>query len=233
MDDTDQLSDISLQRLSTAEVVANTLMGLIVSGTLRAGEPLRENSLAKRLGISRNSLREGIRLLEQSRLVKYEMHRGSVVSTPTIEDLEDLYRTRLHIELAAVRCVPSEEELRQLDETFEKLKVGTTTHDLSTIVAADLSLHQAIVKLLRSERIDAFYAKVCRELVFYFTVLSRADEEYVNPQEPILARHREIYEAVREGRRDDAAKLLEEHILQNSARLKEIMSAEGFSLTKA
>lgn len=230
MNESDDISDITLQRLSTAEVVANTLMGLIVSGTLRAGEPLRENSLAKRLGISRNSLREGIRLLEQSRLVKYEMHRGSVVSTPTIEDVEDLYRTRLHLELAAVRCVPSDEELRELEETFENLKQGTKTHDLSAIVAADLSLHQAIVKLLRSERIDAFYAKVCRELVFYFTVLSYADEEYANPQEPILARHREIYEAVRDGRREEAATLLEEHILRNADRLKEIMSAEGFSL---
>lgn len=229
----DNQPDISLQRMSTAEVVADTLMSLIVSGKLKAGEPLRENGLAKRLGISRNSLREGIRLLEQSRLVKYEMHRGSVVSTPTVEDLEDLYRTRLHLELAAARCVPSEDELRELREVFETLEQETRTHNVSAIVAADLSLHQAIVKLLRSERIDFFYAKVCRELVFYFTVLSYADEEYINPQEPILARHQEIYDAICDGRREEAAALLEEHIMQSMVRLREILSAEDFAIPDA
>ena len=71
--------DIAIQRQSTAEVVADTLMRMIVSGALPAGVPLRESSLAPKLGISRNSLREGIRLLEQSRLVQYEIHRGAVV----------------------------------------------------------------------------------------------------------------------------------------------------------
>jgi DNA-binding GntR family transcriptional regulator len=225
----DNLPDISLQRVSTAEVVADTLTHLIVSGSLKAGEPLRENSLSKKLGISRNSLREGIRLLEQSRLVKYEMHRGSVVSTPTVEDLEDLYRTRLHLELSAARCVPTDDEVQAIRRAFENLKQKTLTHDAIAIVMADLGLHQQIVKLLHSERIDAFYSKLCRELVFYFTVLSYEDEEYLNPQEPILHRHGEICDAIYEGRPEEAASLLSEHILLNYERLREILSAEDSS----
>ncbi|MBC9927993.1 MULTISPECIES: GntR family transcriptional regulator [unclassified Leucobacter] len=217
--------DIALHRMSTAEVVADTLMRMIVSGALQAGEPLRESSLAGRLGISRNSLREGIRLLEQSRLVKYEIHRGSVVSTPSVSDLEDLYRTRLHIELAAAQCTADDEQLETISVAFEALQASVALQEAEPIVAADLNLHQAIVGLLRSKRISEFYAQLRKELVFYFTVLSYADEEFVNPEEPIVARHQEIYDAICGRQPDTAVKLMREHIMQNFERLKEILIA--------
>lgn len=211
--------------MSTAEVVAETLMRMIVAGDLQAGEPLRESSLAARLGISRNSLREGIRLLEQSRLVKYEIHRGAVVSTPTVKDLEDLYRTRTHLELLAVQQEPTPEELERIHEAFEALTRSTKSQLPEPIVAADLALHQTIVDLLRSERLSAYYGQIRKELVFYFTVLSYADEEYVNPEEPIVARHQEIYDAICEGRGAEAAELMGEHIQENFLRLREIIEA--------
>ncbi|KAB1642544.1 GntR family transcriptional regulator [Gulosibacter chungangensis] len=216
-------TDISLQRRSTAEVVSDTLMRLIVEGELKAGAPLRESSLATRLGISRNSLREGIRLLEQSRLVKYEVHRGAVVSTPTLKDLDDLYRTRLMLETMAVQEIPSPEALEEVERTFEQLKESVESKEVEPIVNADLAFHHAIVGLLESERLSAFYEQISKEMIFYFTVLSYADEEYANPDEPILARHTEIVEAIRRGRRAEASELVTAHIMANFARLKEIL----------
>lgn len=217
--------DIAIQRQSTAEVVADTLMGMIVSGALAAGAPLRESSLATRLGISRNSLREGIRLLEQSRLVKYEIHRGAVVSTPTVADLEDLYRTRLQIELMAIREPADDATLATIDEAFTALTRATKSLEAEPIVAADIALHEAIVGLLRSERMSAFYSQIRKEMVFYFTVLSYADEEYARPEEPIVARHQEIVDALKSGRREDAAELLRTHIWENFERLKTILES--------
>ncbi len=219
-----EMTDISLHRVSTAEAVADALVGLIVSGTLKAGEPLRESSLATKLGISRNSLREAIRLLERSRLVKYEIHRGAVVSTPTLKDLDDLYRTRRQLELAGVQQEPSEEQLRAITAAFELLSETSKKNAVEPIVAADLALHQAIVDLLDSERISSFYRQICKELVFYFTVLSYTDEEYVNPEESIISRHSGIYDAIIAGDRALAHTLLEAHIEENYARLREILT---------
>ncbi|MGO1544072.1 MAG: GntR family transcriptional regulator [Gulosibacter sp.] len=216
-------TDISLQRRSTAEVVSDTLMRLIVDGDLKAGEPLRESSLAARLGISRNSLREGIRLLEQSRLVQYEVHRGAVVSSPTLADLDDLYRTRLMLESMAVQEIPSPEAVAAIDTAFEELKSAVDSKEVEPIVTADIALHQAIVGLLGSERLSSFYEQISKEMIFYFTVLSYTDEEYANPDEPILARHTEIVEAIRRGRRTEASELVTSHIMANFARLKEIL----------
>ena len=219
--------DEPLHRLSAAELVSDRLMQLIVAGVLKAGEPLRETQLAERLGISRNSLREGIRLLERSRLVKYEMHRGAIVSDPSLADLDDLYRTRRHIETAAVRAVPTEEGLARLRRAWERLEESTSVPAAEPIVAADLALHQAIVGLLGSERISTFYASICKELVFYFSVLSHADEEYRYPQTPIVDRHREIVEAILERRVSDAERLTLQHIDENQARLTDILRARA------
>lgn len=219
-----EIMDISLHRVSTAEAVADTVVSLIVSGALKAGEPLRESSLATRLGISRNSLREAIRLLERSRLVKYEIHRGAIVSTPTLNDLDDLHRTRLQLELAGVRRTPDDDQLARLHATFDALRETATTNNAAPIVAADLALHQAIVDLLGSERISSFYRQICTELTFYLTVLSYADEEYVNPQESIVERHQHIYDAICAGDRDLAHDLLKTHIEENYARLREILT---------
>ncbi len=198
-------------------------MRLIVDGDLKAGQPLRESSLATRLGISRNSLREGIRLLEQSRLVKYEVHRGAVVSTPTLEDLDALYRTRLMLETMAVQEIPSPAALDEVERAFAQLEESVESKEVEPIVAADLAFHQAIIGLLESERLSAFYEQISKEMIFYFTVLSYADEEYANPDEPILARHTEIVEAIRRGRRTEASELVTAHIMANFARLKEIL----------
>jgi len=220
-----EISAISLHRVSTAEAVADALVGLIVSGTLQAGEPLRESSLAAKLGVSRNSLREAIRLLELSRLVKYEIHRGAIVSTPTLEDLDDLYRTRRQLELAGVLRTPTEEQIQHLTAAFETLRRSSEQNVAEPIVAADLALHQAIVDLLGSERMSSFYRRIGKELVFYFTVLSYTDEEYVNPKESIISRHQGIYDAIIAGERELAHSLLEGHIDENYERLKEILTA--------
>lgn len=218
--------NISLQRASTAEVVAETLVRLIVTRVLKSGEPLRESSLARDLGISRNSLREGIRLLEQSRLVEYQMHRGAIVSTPNVENLNDLYITRLHLESLAAQQTPTPEQLAGIDRAFAALEEASKTQESDRIIHADLGLHQAIVDILGSERISDFYRQIGKELIFYFTVISYADNEFLNPDDFILARHKALRDALHSGDSEQATRLVREHIIENWERIKEILSAQ-------
>lgn len=219
-------ADISLVRHSTAEVVADTLMRLIVSGELASGVPLREQRLAARLGISRNTLREGIRLLEQSRLVRYELHRGAVVSTPSTAEFADLTRTRRHLELLAVQQIPTATELDRIEQALAELAAAAVSRDPRTIVAKDLALHQTIVDLLRSERLSTFFTQIRKELVFAFTVISLTDREYARPEETVLTQHRDIVDAIRDGRTHDAAALLAAHIDESLARVQEILESD-------
>lgn len=88
--------------VATAERAAEELREGIVTGSLAPGTPLREVTLAAELGVSRNTLREALRLLATEGLVSQRLHKGAVVNTMSTDRIRDIYLVRRTIELRAV-----------------------------------------------------------------------------------------------------------------------------------
>src|SRR5215213_7336757 len=78
--------------------VLNTLRQALITGGFAAGERIREVELAARLGVSRGTLREALRHLEQEGLVVTSPHRGTFVVNPTTDEIKDLYGLRIALE---------------------------------------------------------------------------------------------------------------------------------------
>lgn len=218
---------MALHRASAAEQVADRLTALILDGTIGPGERLRESALAQTLDISRNSVREGIRLLERGRLVKYEMHRGAVVVTPSVPELDDLYRTRMHLEMLAVAVEPSPEQVAALEGAFERLVAAANTRSAREVVAADLAFHAALVARLGSARIDAFYETVATEMGYYLLILSHADDEIGRVDEAVLEHHRLLLETLLAGDAEAGAEALAAHLAENHERIRQILESGG------
>ena len=64
-------------------------------------------------------------------------------------------------------------------------------HEAASIVEVDLDFHSAIVAVLDSSRLDAFYAELMVELRFYLVVLSVEDREFERPED-LLVEHKDI-----------------------------------------
>ena len=218
----DPFSDIRLNRVSAAEQVARALTDKIMSGALQAGEPLRESAIAMSLGISRNTVREAVRLLEQSGLVRHELHRGTIVIEPSVDELFELYQTRKRLEVASVTETPASERLPVLHEAFASLAAAAVRGDAREIVEEDLAFHAALVGLLGSKRIDAFYTQLVRELQFFVMVLTVEDREYERP-DFVIEEHQVIYDAVIAGDTERARGAVSEHIDRNMHRLTAIL----------
>src|SRR3990172_2895571 len=62
-----------------AEMVYEALHRAIISGRLKAGEPLRQEVVAERWGVSQTPVREAFRRLEAEGLVEHAPNRGVVV----------------------------------------------------------------------------------------------------------------------------------------------------------
>ena len=103
------LDGMVLRRLTTAQQVADGLSERILAGAFGPGDRLRESAIATELGVARNTVREAVRILELSGLVRYEVGRGAVVISPTPENVEALYTARERLETAAVSRVPTRE----------------------------------------------------------------------------------------------------------------------------
>lgn len=217
------LDGMVIRRTTAAQQVADGLSERILAGRISPGSRLRESAIAAELGVARNTIREAVRILELSGLVEHQVNRGAVVISPTAERVEALYKARAGLELAAVSQPATHQDVACLQAAFEALTAATRTHDITTIVSADLEFHAAVVGLLGSTRIDAFYAELIRELRFYLIALSATDREYEDPRQ-LVAEHKAILEGVQRGDAARAAIAVRQHLETNAARLIEIVT---------
>ncbi len=89
---------MKIGRLSLTDQIVAELRRRIVSGELPAGAPLRQERLAAELGASRVPLREAIRHLEAEGLVSTEIHKGTIVSSLSPAEIEELFEIRVQLE---------------------------------------------------------------------------------------------------------------------------------------
>lgn len=115
----------TLERDTTAKVVAERLRDEIQVGTLSPGTRLRQNDVAKRFGVSTTPVREAFAQLQAEGLVRIDPHRGAVVFHPTVEDLKEFYEIREVLEsLAISQAIPhlDPDGVKELNAMIEKMR---------------------------------------------------------------------------------------------------------------
>ena len=198
----DPFDGLRIAQSSTAERVSDVIRDLIVRGELLGGSALREHSLRESLGVSRNTVREALRLLSRERLVVYHLHRGVSVRQISAEDVREIFRTREPLEVVAIeysRQAPPE-ALQGLLTPVEVAEAAARTGDWKAVATENLHFHQAIVDLVGSERISAFFLSLAAELRLAF-----AEVEHEAPFfSPFLPRNRLLAELIIAGRVEEA-----------------------------
>lgn len=98
------LSDLSANTRQTAhEYVREVLRRSILNGDLIGGSRLVQAELAATLDVSTTPVREALRDLASEGLVRFDPHRGAVVTELDGDDLNDIYEIRRIIEPEAMR----------------------------------------------------------------------------------------------------------------------------------
>lgn len=130
------------QRLSDAAFEA--LRKAILDRRLVPGEWLRQEALAKELGVSQITVREALNRLVNEGLCISVPYKGVRVVAPTLEDLEDIYALRgllegFAAELAASRITP--EELTQMRELIPATVVDADPKSVERARKANREFH--------------------------------------------------------------------------------------------
>ncbi|WP_328429068.1 GntR family transcriptional regulator [Streptomyces sp. NBC_00443] len=208
-----------LGRTSTAERVSDILRSRIAEGYFAPGARLSEDSIGGALGVSRNTLREAFRLLTHERLLVHELNRGVFVRVLTVEDVEDIYRTRRLVECAVVRGLgeppyPLEGPAEAVAEGQRAVREG----DWKGLGTANIHFHRELVALAGSERTDELMRSVFAELRLAFHVVDDPHRLH----EPYLARNQQILRALEAGDRSGAEKILAVYLDDSLERVVEV-----------
>ncbi|GGQ85181.1 MULTISPECIES: GntR family transcriptional regulator [Streptomyces] len=208
-----------LGRTSTAERVSDILRSRIAEGYFPPGTRLSEDSIGGALGVSRNTLREAFRLLTHERLLVHELNRGVFVRILTVEDVEDIYRTRTLVECAVVRGLGEPPyALEGLRASVAEGERATVENDWKELGTANFHFHRELVALAGSARTDELMRSVFAELRLAFHVV----DEPRSLHEPYLRRNRQILQALEAGDGAEAERLLTGYLADSSARVVEV-----------
>jgi DNA-binding GntR family transcriptional regulator len=140
---------VNLDRSTLRERALHALRSAITSGQYRPGDHLGEVELATRLGISRGTVREALRHLQQEGLVTAG-HRGMLrVNALTGEELRGLYQVRAALEgLAVASIIRSPRRADAVATLREALsRLSDSTADFPQRVEADLGFHLLLCRL--------------------------------------------------------------------------------------
>ena len=110
-----------IQRQTVASMTLEALRERILRGDFPDGEPLRQDALADELGVSRIPVREALRQLEAEGLVTFNPHRGAVVSTLSLEEIQELFELRAYIECDLLRLAIPRMSAEHLERAVEVL----------------------------------------------------------------------------------------------------------------
>jgi len=228
-----EFGQVRQRRLSDDIVVQ--LEGMILEGTLKAGERLpAERALAEQFGVSRPSLREAIQKLAAKGLLVSRQGGGTYVaeslgstfSDPLLHLLEsnpeaqrDLLEFRHTLEgscayYAAQRA--TELDRQRLGEAFEALqdcysRGGTVSR--AEEGAADARFHLAIAEASHNavllHTIRGLFDLLKRNVV---TNIGGMYAQRRETRDMLMSQHRELYQAIIEGRAEAAREVSNRHI---------------------
>ena len=220
---------------SGAAHAAASLGSSIIGGEFGEGTRLPlEAELASRLDVSRNTLREAMKLLEAKALVRIAPRRGTVVekrshwnlldpevlewsSSLTVVNpdfLRELAQARHAIEPAAAAEVArsgADAEIGTIAAAYRAMADLPAGADIDAKVEADVRFHLAVADASNNRFLRSIMRSIMHAVRVNFAVLIAERGNY----EGNLANHRRVLEAIT--RRDpDAARLAMEAVLDTS-----------------
>lgn len=159
-----------VQSNSLPALVQVEIEQLILSGELAAGERINESDLAMRFGTSRGPVREALRGLEESRLVRSEKNRGVFVREVSVTEADEIYDVREALDQligqrVAERATP--QQLRDLEAVLDEMDRATAVQDVKSYHALNLRFHDMLVDFAGNARLTESYRLLTKGLLLY------------------------------------------------------------------
>lgn len=206
-------SDSIVPGKRTGDIVAHELRRAIIEGRVSPGDVLREEELARELGISRTPVREALIELRNEGLVEAQVTRRAVVRSYTAAELEDIYGLRAALEahgarLASERAGPDTHSA--LDRNIAQFSdVARRDGDnIDELVRINLDFHAIIADATGLPHLQKMIDQVMGIPRRY-----RAYAAYVPEHRGTVEdHHRSIANAIKNADGDAAAQSMDDHV---------------------
>ena len=203
------LPQLGMRHTPLRQTVTDALRKAILGKRLKPGERLVEEQLAVELKVSRNPVREALRVLESEGLVEISPRRGASVTQVSEEEAREMIEVRAALEglcarLAARRCTPSLKA--DIEALLARGERAAATEDAVALAKIHSQVHALMARAGRNRQLNAFVQSLREKTKWLYTssLTWRAQQSW---QE-----HASILRAVAEGDEQLAAVLASRHV---------------------
>ncbi len=198
-----------LRRETVAEQSLQMLKNHMLEGTLRPGDLITEEAMARDIGISRPTMREVLNTLTvEGLLTRSPTTRILHVTRISAEKIREIYAVRRILEVAGIEAArnASDSAFLPLETATAQLAAAATAHDGPGVVKADIACHVATVALAGADDLAEFYHRQLTKLQLAIAqIVSEPDYDNID-----LSNHHQEFLELMVARRTEEAK---EHLL--------------------
>jgi DNA-binding GntR family transcriptional regulator len=206
----------SLDRSTLRERALDALRYAITSGQYRPGDHLGEVELAGHLGVSRGTVREALRHLQQEGLVTAGARGMLRVRSHTATEIRELFQVRAALEGLAVRLIidspKREAAVAALRQAVSEL--DGTHRDFIAHVDADMAFHLRLCELSGNSMLTTAWQQLAGRI--RVTIMARGEA-----QSTLMSGgyHAPIVDAIEAGDAEQVGRVLQDHMDRAAERL--------------
>jgi len=206
------LADPAYRFENLPDIVHDYLRQRIMAGAVATGSPLRQETIARELGVSRVPVREALGRLEAEGLVKFRPRRGYLVSELDPEEITEIFEIRGLLEkqgagLAARKR--TEEDIAEVEVlvlAMDKV-LDPAPESIARFARLNREFHAQLVACSRRPRLCRLLENLRDQVEGYVRIDATTLGRLAEAQDE----HHEIFEAFRAGDARQTARLCAAH----------------------
>jgi len=211
----------AIQKKTLHQEIANNLREMIMSGELREGDKIKEDELCTVMEISKTPLREALRVLSAEGLIRLIPNRGSYVTTPTFEEIKEMFDVMSVLEGVCARTAAekmSSGDFKKLEDIHHQLEKNFRLKDQKQYIHHNNLYHAFVQELAGNKTLNQIVNGLRQKILLCrFKSLNLSGRFKQSIQE-----HRDLLEAFRNRDAEKAELLMKSHMKKQSEALEKL-----------
>lgn len=171
---------------TSSDVIAKHIRSAIIDGTIKEGEPIRQDEIGSLFNVSKIPVREALKRLEAEGLVEFRRNRGVFVTQLSEPEIEEIFEVRAILEAAAIRQSVPKMTAATFERAFQHYQEFLQNRDTANWSALNWKFHSSLYedagKAFLMQQIRAVHDRIERYLRVQLTLADgkqKSDDEHL------------------------------------------------------
>lgn len=208
--------------------VYKELRNKVISGTWMVGERINEKELAQAMHVSRTPLRKALKLIYEEGLLDYTKNFGYHVRLITEEDVQEIYKLRVVLEILAFTEAAkklTEKDIEEIEKILDNSQEAVNNKNFNDLIEWSNKYNKKIYNIANMPRLKIIQVNL-QNYLSRFRIMSFSGTED-DRSDLAVKEHRDILNAMRVKDEVEIEKLIRKHLNRSYRYILDLVRKEN------